>query len=260
MPHRAFFAFILPSLVAMILFIALPIVSVVVQSFYIQHERVVSEVETCSPFGGCTKEMRVDAAATERLREEEPLGRFNGFGTYIDRNHLAFSEVGAILSDNNGLRDIIARVYNLPFYKALSFTLAYTFIVTPLAMLLGFAIALGVNAIPPFYKGPIIFFSLLPMIVTPLVGALIIYWMVSSQGHHRSDPAIDLQRPHPIPEIIGGADLDYHDRLRHLAQRPILLRRILRRLADGAAGYGRVLRWSTARAAGSESASSSSRI
>lgn len=182
MPHRAFFAFILPSLVAMILFIALPIVSVVVQSFYIQHERVVSEVETCSPFGGCTKEMRVDAAATERLREEEPLGRFNGFGTYIDRNHLAFSEVGAILSDNNGLRDIIARVYNLPFYKALSFTLAYTFIVTPLAMLLGFAIALGVNAIPPFYKGPIIFFSLLPMIVTPLVGALIIYWMVSSQG------------------------------------------------------------------------------
>ena len=100
MPHRAFFAFILPSLVAMILFIALPIVSVVVQSFYIQHERVVSEVETCSPFGGCTKEMRVDAAATERLREEEPLGRFNGFGTYTDRNHLAFAEVGAILRDN----------------------------------------------------------------------------------------------------------------------------------------------------------------
>jgi len=181
-PHRAFFAFILPSLVAMILFIALPIVSVAVQSFYIQHERVVTEVENCSPFGGCTKEMRVDAAATEKLREEEPLGRFNGFGTYIDRNHLAFAEVGAILSDNTGFRDVVARVYNLPFYKALSFTLTYTFLVTPLAMLLGFAIALGVNAIPPFYKGPIIFFSLLPMIVTPLVGALIIYWMVSSQG------------------------------------------------------------------------------
>ncbi|MGE0282217.1 MAG: sugar ABC transporter permease, partial [Rhizobiaceae bacterium] len=113
MPHRAFFAFILPSLAAMTLFIALPIISVVVQSFYIQHERVVAEVETCSPFGGCTKEMRVDAAATEKLRQEEPLGRFNGLGTYVDRNHLAFAEIGEILSNNNGFRDVVGRIYNL---------------------------------------------------------------------------------------------------------------------------------------------------
>ena len=81
MPHRAFFAFIMPSLVAMLLFIALPIISVAVQSFYVQHERVVTEVETCTPFAGCTKETRVDAEATEKLRNEEPLGRFNGIGT-----------------------------------------------------------------------------------------------------------------------------------------------------------------------------------
>lgn len=182
MPHRAFFAFILPSLIAMILFIALPIVSVVVQSLYVQHERVLVEVENCAPFGGCTTETRVDTAATQQLRQDEPLGRFNGLGTYVDRNHLAFAEIGAILSDNAGFRDVVSRIYNLPFYKALSFTLTYTFVVTPLAMILGFLIALGVNAIPPFYKGPVIFFSLLPMIVTPLVGALIIYWMASSQG------------------------------------------------------------------------------
>lgn len=182
MPHRAFFAFIAPSLIAMIIFIALPIVSVAIQSFYVQHERVMSDVETCSPFGACTKERVVDAAATEKLRHDEPLGRFNGFGTYIDRNHLAFNEVGAILSDNTGVRDAVSRIYNLPFYKALSFTLVYTFVVTPLAMILGFCIALGVNAIPPFYKGPVIFFSLLPMIITPLVGAMMIYWMVSTQG------------------------------------------------------------------------------
>lgn len=182
MPHRAFFAFILPSLVAMILFIALPIVSVVIQSFYIQHERVLVEVETCSPFGGCTTETRVDAEATEKLRQQEPLGRFNGFGTYLDRNHLAAAEVGAIISDNGGFRDAVARIYNLPFYKALSFTLAYTFIVTPLAMILGFIIALAVNTIPPLLKGPVIFFSLLPMIVTPLVGALMLFWMINSQG------------------------------------------------------------------------------
>lgn len=182
MPHRPFFAFILPSLVAMILFIALPIVSVVIQSFYIQHERVLVEVETCSPFGGCTTETRVDAEATEKLRQQEPLGRFNGFGTYLDRNHLAAAEVGAIISDNGGFRDAVTRIYNLPFYKALSFTLAYTFIVTPLAMILGFIIALAVNTIPPLLKGPVIFFSLLPMIVTPLVGALMLFWMINSQG------------------------------------------------------------------------------
>ena len=32
LPHKTFFAFILPSLIAMLLFIALPIVSVAVQS------------------------------------------------------------------------------------------------------------------------------------------------------------------------------------------------------------------------------------
>lgn len=172
----------LPSLVAMILFIALPIVSVLVQSFYLQHERVVTEVETCSPFGGCTREMSVDAAASEGLRAQEPLGRFNGLGIYTDRNHLAFGEIAKIVSNNAGFKDALASIYNLPFYKALSFTLVHTIVVTPLAMLLGFAIALGVNAIPAFFKGPVIFFSLLPMIVTPLIGALIIYWMASSQG------------------------------------------------------------------------------
>lgn len=182
MPHKAFFAFIMPSLVAMLLFIALPIISVAVQSLYVQHERVVTEVETCAPFAGCTKETRVDAEATAKLRHDEPLGRFNGFGTYLDRNHLAVTEIGVILSDNAGFKDAVSRIYNLPFYRALAFTLTYTFVVTPFAMLLGFCIALGVNAIPPFYKGPVIFFSLLPMIVTPLVGALIVYWMASSQG------------------------------------------------------------------------------
>ena len=53
MPHKTFFAFILPSLIAMVLFIALPIVSVVVQSFYVEHGRILVEVENCQPFGGC---------------------------------------------------------------------------------------------------------------------------------------------------------------------------------------------------------------
>ena len=75
----------------------------------------------------------MDAAATAQLREEEPLGQFNGFGTYIDRNHLAFAELGEIFRNADGLGDALARIYNLPLYKALAFTITYCLLVTPLA-------------------------------------------------------------------------------------------------------------------------------
>lgn len=39
-----------------------------------------------------------------------------------------------------------------------------------------------VNLIPAVLKGPVIFFSLLPMIVTPLVGSLVLFWMINSRG------------------------------------------------------------------------------
>ena len=46
----------------------------------------------------------------------------------------------------------------------------------------GFLIALGVNSLPKYIKGPTIFVSLLPMIVTPLIGSLILFWMIDAQG------------------------------------------------------------------------------
>ena len=93
MPHRTFLTFIWPSALAMLLFIALPIVSVGVQSFFIEHEQVLQTVKNCGPFG-CDEVTVVDTEATEALKQAAPLGRFNGFGTYTNRNHLAFEEVG----------------------------------------------------------------------------------------------------------------------------------------------------------------------
>jgi ABC-type sugar transport system permease subunit len=181
MPHRTFFAFILPSLVAMVLFITLPIVSVFVQSLYVEHPQVMTEVENCGPFG-CNKEQRVDTAAMEKLKAERPLGQFSGLGSYLDRNHLAFEQVAAIWSTSPSTRAAISGIFNLPFYKALTFTLTYCFLVTPLAMALGFAVALGVNTLPRFWRGPAIFVSILPMIITPLVGSLILFWMFNPEG------------------------------------------------------------------------------
>jgi len=181
MPHKTFMAFIWPSIVVMILFIAVPILSVAYQSLFIEHEQVMIEVENCGPFG-CEVERRIDAAAMEQLRTEQPMGRFNGLGTYANSAHLAFADLGVILRNNAGIGDALRQIMNLPFYKALIFTLTYTFVVTPLVIVLGFAIAIAVNSIPAFLKGPVIFVSLLPMIVTPLIGSLVLYWMIDSRG------------------------------------------------------------------------------
>ncbi|WP_308915999.1 sugar ABC transporter permease [Jannaschia sp. LMIT008] len=207
MPHRTFFWFILPSLVAMTLFIFVPIVSVVFQSLYVEHEQVVVVSENCGPFG-CTEETTIDQDATRALREAEPLGRFAGLSVYTDRAHLAADEVGAIWAASTGLGDFVSRLMNLPFYRALIFTLSYVAIVTPLTIVLGLAIALGVNGLPKVFKGPTIFVSLLPMIVTPVVGALVLYWMMEQNGILGSalqaitgDPTLSLRASAPLTWI-----------------------------------------------------------
>ena len=181
MPHRTFLWFMFPSLLAMILFIALPIVSVFTQSLYINHDQITVITENCGPFG-CKEEVSVDVEATKALREAEPLGRFNGFGTYTNRNHLAFAEIGEAWQTTESWGAFGSVLMNLPFYRALAFTVAYTAIVTPCVILLGLAIALGVNSLPRVVKGPTIFVSLLPMIVTPLIGGLVLFWMVDADG------------------------------------------------------------------------------
>ena len=181
MKHSPFFWFVLPSSLLMLAFIAFPIVSVVTQSFYTAHEQVIVEVENCGPFG-CEMETSVDQEATAAIREAEPLGQFAGLDIYKDRNHLAFGEVAAAWVNTDGLPDFGRSLMNLPFYKALGFTLTYTAIVTPLTIILGFFIAIAVNSVAKAFKGPTIFFSLLPMIVTPLVGSLILFWMVDARG------------------------------------------------------------------------------
>ena len=181
MPHRTFVWFILPSLAAMIVFIALPVVSVVVQSLFIEHDQVIVVTEVCDPFG-CKEETTVDVEATAKLREQAPLGRFNGLGTYLDRGHLAVSELSEAWRESDTVGAFAGKVMNLPLYRALAFTLSYTAIVTPLVILLGMAIALSVNSLPSLVKGPTIFVSLLPMIVTPLIGSLILFWMIDARG------------------------------------------------------------------------------
>ncbi|MEO0767623.1 MAG: sugar ABC transporter permease, partial [Pseudomonadota bacterium] len=150
MKHKTFFWFILPTLSAMVLFIALPIISVIIQSLHVEHEQVLITVENCGPFG-CTESVAVDQEATEALLEEAPLGRFNGLGTYTNRAHLAFVELGEAWRGTDTWGAFWDRVMSLPFYAALAFTLTYTFVVTPFVLVLGLAIAVGVNNLPKMF-------------------------------------------------------------------------------------------------------------
>ena len=181
MPNKSFFWFFLPAGLAMILFIGLPIISTGIQSFYAQHDQVLKEVKKCDPFG-CKVSVQIDQEASAKIREEKPLGKFNGFGTYIDRNHLAFEELSELWRESNSTEEFVGKATNLPFYKALIFTLTYCIIVTPCVLLLGFIIALSLNAVSRKIRGPLIFGTILPMIVTPLVGSLVLFWMVDAEG------------------------------------------------------------------------------
>ena len=110
------------------------------------------------------------------------MGRFVGLEIFFDRGHLAIKEVAELYVDTDTWHTFFQRLGNLPFYRAMGFTLAFTFIVTPLVIVLGLLIALTVNAIHARLKGIVIFFSLLPFVVTPLIGALVLFWMIDSRG------------------------------------------------------------------------------
>ena len=166
----------------MLLFIALPIVSVVLQSIHAPHPAVLVEVETCTPLVGCTTETSIDQDATADLRAAKPLGRFVGLKIFKDRGHLALSEVKEIWGNTSSFGEFFSRLTNLPFYRAMYFTLTFTFIVTPLVVIVGFLVALNVNALYQKLRGLVVFLSLLPFVINPLIGSLVLFWMIDSRG------------------------------------------------------------------------------
>ncbi len=182
MRHGTFIWFFLPTASAMIFFIAFPLLSVLLQAVHAPHKAILIEVETCVPLVGCKKETTIDQESTRKLREAKPLGRFVGTDIIFDRGHLAINEVQKIWSNSDSWKTRLTGISNLPFYRAMAFTLTFTFFVTPFVILIGFLVAMMVNAMHSKLKGFMIFFSLLPFVVTPLIGALVLFWMIDSRG------------------------------------------------------------------------------
>ncbi|WP_349368441.1 sugar ABC transporter permease [Salinarimonas sp.] len=180
MKPRTFFAFVGPSLIMMLVFIAAPLVFVFAQSFYNTQtvfERV--EEERCTP--GFPAPNCETIVSTRPLLDEN--GRvvtrtvFVGLETY--RALLQPEAVAAAFAAGEG---VWTRLSNIDFYKALRFTLTFTLITLPLVLGLGLAVALAVNSVVRSVRGPVIFVSLLPFIITPVIGALSIRWLFIGDG------------------------------------------------------------------------------
>ena len=118
----------------------------------------------------------------EKLKKQKGIGEFVGLKLYGGYKLFAFEAIGKEWEKRKSLSQFIGRLFNLPFYNALIFTLTYTFVATPFVILLGLIVAFSINNLTRSIRGPVIFAGLLPMIITPLIGALVLFWMIDGNG------------------------------------------------------------------------------
>jgi len=178
MKFKTFAMFVGPSVFLMLLFIAFPLVTVLINSFQVtQPVFTTQEVETCTP-GFVTQTCTTEVKTIQVLGEDgTPLSQTEwvGFGSYA--NVLGGQRfVDAITSFDLGA------ILRIDFWKALRFTLTFTLITLPFVLGVGLAIAVVVNNATKRVKGPVIFISLLPFIITPVIGALSIRWLFYGDG------------------------------------------------------------------------------
>lgn len=178
MRFRTFAAFVAPSIFMMLIFIAAPLVSVLIQSFYLKQPVVEHvSVETCTP-GFVEQICKTEMKSRPLLGADgRPVTEtvFVGLDSYRKVLHPAEAWQALRSFDYRALMAI-------DFWKALRFTLMFTFVTLPLVLGLGLAIALAVNNCNRWLRGQVIFLSLLPFIITPVIGALSIRWLFVSDG------------------------------------------------------------------------------
>ena len=178
MKKRDFYFFVVPSLLMMFLFIAVPLAIVFKQSFYITQnvfEKV--EVETCTP--GFLKQICETKIESKPKLDENgniiEVSVFVGFENY--KNLLQIDKF------KNAVYNLsLNEIEKINFWKAFRFTISFCLITLPLVIFLGLLIALSVNNLTRSIKGPVIFISLLPFIITPIIGALAIRWLFVGEG------------------------------------------------------------------------------
>lgn len=178
MKRKDFYFFVTPSLIMMILFIALPLLTVFKQSFIVT-QNIFEEVkvESCTP--GFLKQICKTTIETKpKLDDNGKLitkSVFIGLESY--KSLIRYDKIKKAFNDLT-----FRELKNVDFWKAFRFTVFFCLVTLPLVIFFGLLIALTVNNLARSLKGPVIFISLLPFIITPIIGALSIRWLFIGDG------------------------------------------------------------------------------
>ena len=173
MKRRSFLFFISPSVGLMLALMALPLAITAYLSVHTCTPVMeLTTVQQSGPFGTesvMTQQVRKSAAG-----QPETACRFVGLAY--------FRSVLGLDADSAQAADATATRSTNEFLSALQFTLLYTLATTPFILGIGLALALGIQRFSPAAKSVFIAVSLLPFIVTPVVGALSIKWLFRDGG------------------------------------------------------------------------------
>ena len=188
MKTRNFLQFVGPSVALMLGLMALPLVI----TFYLSMRNCALEMETVtvsqsSPFG--TQEVVTQRAKLDANGRALQTCKFVGLDYFrkvlgLDGAVAPSNEPPDASGSSGAVGEIASegRKADNEFFGALRFTMLYTLVTTPFILGIGFALALAVNGVTQRLKGFFIAASLLPFIITPVVGALSIKWLFRDNG------------------------------------------------------------------------------
>jgi multiple sugar transport system permease protein len=177
---RSFFGFVGPSVFLMLALLALPMLMTAVLSVRnCALEMELVTVQQTGPFGGhevTTQRARVDARG-QAVQTCQWVGldyyrKVLGLDTAPAVNTAASAQISAQTGAGEPTE----------FFSALRFTLLYVAATTPFVLGGGLALALAINRVTQRLKAVFIAASLLPFIITPVVGALAIKWLFRDNG------------------------------------------------------------------------------
>jgi multiple sugar transport system permease protein len=180
MKTRSFVGFAAPSVVLMLLLLALPLVMTLwlsVRSCAPDLQLVT--VQQSGPFG--EQAVVTQLARTDGAGRAVQVCRFVGLDYY--QKLLGWSGTPDSGSKENAAQPAAnpASAHN-EFWAALQFTMIYVAVTTPAILIGGLLLALAVNRAARALRGAFIAASLLPFIITPVVGALAIKWLFRDDG------------------------------------------------------------------------------
>ncbi len=183
MKTKSFLQFVGPSVVMMLLLLAIPMATTLYLSVRnCALEMEVVKVEESTPFGKKeTITQRAKLGPDGRAIEQCEFVGLDYYRKVLGLDKSVSASAGQP-PDAGGKPARAGEPADNEFLGALKFTMIYTFATLPFVLLIGFLLALGVNNVTNKLKGMFITASLLPFIITPVVAALSIKWLFRDNG------------------------------------------------------------------------------